>query len=84
MQNGTVRIHDENGAVEAQVKQYDEIAEAMNLLKIELASINRKLDTLDDLEIAKDSLSKGQEIQYDKLVDRQFKINTDLAFRRWA
>lgn len=74
MQNGTV--------VQSQVGQFDEIVEAMKRLQFELTGITRKLDQMDEVEERRGSLSKGQEARYDKLADRQFKIDSELESLR--
>jgi hypothetical protein len=68
-----------NGTTQDQIAQYDEVAEAMNLLKQELFSVTRKLNKLDDIEARKGTLSKGQETQYDRLVDKQLSIDGQLS-----
>ncbi len=71
-------MQSQNG-VQIRTQQFDVISEAANLLKVELAGVNHKLDRLDEIEDRKGTMSRSQELEYDLLVDRQFEIDIDLA-----
>ncbi len=71
-------MQSQNGTTRIQTRQFDPISEIAHQLRADLAGVNHKLDRLDVIEERKGTLSRGQEHEYDALVDSQIELVTDL------